>query len=934
MFLAWHGASSASRDLEFKLDAHRQSLAVEQKELVASLPDGDKGYRSGEYLERLRIDLRELVNRELTKSGTGEVDLAIKRAAIRDLLTRIEAYEKAYGGNQGVATTRWNVLTLDDLKTAEARLRTLLTELSAAAAKYSDSGRPLNLVGKVAEVRSELAGLQDELSSRDGSNPPRLIALRTDGKVTNKAAAALVARIEGGNSEKFAEYALRVEIEERMAWNSNDPSLRLVQKEVKKDRISRRMVGLLAVEGTRGWPPRRGPPPTGPPPPPDASGATASDRPRKPLPGGGALRTEVTSAASDLVLSKKKGDLRSSAEARARLQVTAQELAEGLGLSTKETSWRTALRAMSDKALLETEGSLREWQKALLTARDRLPAASFHGQHEIKETQVQLEALRRELLIRGIRGPPPPPSTEGPHGPKAVEEALKTNRIAGLNRNDELTHRFQVDRRSLVELQKVLETAPEAERPFLRQALRDQAVRSLVAEAEAMTELWKQAEEIERKSIIHGRGAAGAEAAQRASTAKVQLTQQALAIWKSAGQHHKDAFKSISQLWPQNHPLNQKPTPGASPSYKSNTLTNVSMKLRGAAALVQEEKLALPKKDVSVSALKNAPGSVSVDFSRAFPKEGMNTAADFRSKPRIAPGGVIVDVELPSDIAMRLSMVRYEKRERSFWIELDGQSLRVTPPVRPEIARAALGFVLDGRVVAVDITPITVHDIFWMAKEEAVDLSETDIRIQPDIGRKIRSALRYLRYVRINPAVANTEVATSLIEADEFIFEALSLGEILDASDVVFLGIDTTPLFQARKKAEERLKQELLASKGYKSLITIEAMSTSQKKQSIDLSPRVDYHVYAIPHRLDEVSKWFSQHGETLRSRSDAIRTLEEFSVAVAIFRTALSRNVFDDRITVGSLIDYSDRTSRFLCRSETKSVCRSGFLKRFLEYN
>ena len=62
----------------------------------------------------------------------------------------------------------------------------------------------------------------------------------------------------------------------------------------------------------------------------------------------------------------------------------------------------------------------------------------------------------------------------------------------------------------------------------------------------------------------------------------------------------------------------------------------------------------------------------------------------------------------------------------------------------------------------------------------------------------------------------------------------------------------------------------------------------------VHLDPIFDYAVFDLPHRLEEVSRWFSEHDTELRAASPELQELHSFAVAVSILRTVLARELSD----------------------------------------
>src|SRR5262249_13064950 len=143
-----------------------------------------------------------------------------------------------------------------------------------------------------------------------------------------------------------------------------------------------------------------------------------------------------------------------------------------------------------------------------------------------------------------------------------------------------------------------------------------------------------------------------------------------------------------------------------------NAFTRIFLLSDTGAGAIHPSMLSISGRVTTVAA---APESL--NFDHRFSRFDLNSAADFEANPIKAPGGVVVDTLLPQNEAGQLKGVSYEPRSHHFRLWIGNQWFTVEPEVRPEIARAALAFVLDGRVAAVDIGSFTVDVRVWLAGE-------------------------------------------------------------------------------------------------------------------------------------------------------------------------------------------------------------------------
>jgi hypothetical protein len=239
--------------------ALRSALAEEYKALVGRLIQ--TGLRatatSTEYLARLRIELRNAIL--ATTDASGELDLAVKRAAVRDRVARINAIENAYGLQDGARTTRWNVLSAEELNELEAGLRQTLRGLLAEAAPLPASATPNSLRGRIYEIRAELDAITIEKAARGENAVPKLVSISTTPTTADPITGLAQIRQFEEQADREAERSLLIEINERLAW-ANDASLTAVKSTIAKSPHYAELVESIRKNEWRGgWPPSRGP---------------------------------------------------------------------------------------------------------------------------------------------------------------------------------------------------------------------------------------------------------------------------------------------------------------------------------------------------------------------------------------------------------------------------------------------------------------------------------------------------------------------------------------------------------------------------------------------------------------------------------------------------------------------------------------------------
>lgn len=916
-------AGSLAASAPAVVDDLRSGLARDQRALLEALPSAGEAApttRPDVYLGRLRTELR--INILSIADASGSLDLAVKRAAIRDTLFRIDAYETAYGLQDGARTTRLNVLSTSELKFFGEQLRQVLRGLLGEAAPLPSDSTPLSLRGRINEVRAELDGIVLELASRAERGPSKLVSIAAHPTAPDAARALEIVRmLDGPEGSRLAERALLIEIEERLAWKPNDAALREARTRVTRQGGGKALLAAARdAAGDGGWPPRRGPPGRGGP---DGSalGRGPNGPPPPGTPGPGAV-AELRLAAADEIKALIGRNPRAAGDSSARMAVAAEWVGELVGVAESGTSpFEMAAISMSSEELESHRAVLEQWERALLRERAVTDPASWHGDPELHDTEQRLKILASEI---SIRGPPPPGPEVGPHGPQAMERAVDLSsermRVVPFQEYAELA----VEHRRLVELQKRLPLVESADRPAIETAVAEQKARRLEVEARAINRAYSDAVAAEKRALVLGRGPDGARSAVEYRRAQHALRWQADAVrslaqsYMNSGQVARGRLSNLTLVPPGG-------TGGGIAEFDPGLLTRLASLDRGmgtptaSQSIAGSGRVAELGERVAVSGrmavlAERAPDSLK--FGKSFPEFGINSARELLSDPFRAPGGIIVDLKLPDAIAAELVAVAYDPALRQFRLNIGNRWVAVEPKIGPETARAALGFVYDGRVVAVDIGPFDPKVATWLAGEGLLKASTL-----MTIGEKatLLDSLRLLRIVRTNPAVRHTVVSPSLIAADELIFSALSLSDVLLASDSVFRGLDTRDLHLRLKRDRAALK---ITRGAFKSILTATELHVRRGPGVVHLDPIFDYAVFDLPHRLEEVSRWFSEHDTELRAASPELRELHSFAVAVSILRTVLARELSDGVADINQVVDPGDPTPSLICRSELPNKC------------
>ena len=890
----------------------RTLLAQEQRNLVAALaPDASvanpQAPSTTTLVDLLRADLRATVLAQWSRSS--EVDLAVRRAAMQLLEQKIAAYEAAYGLSDGLPTTRLNVLSAIDLDNLQSRLESRLRDALVRTAGMPDSAISLPTLGHLHELRAEIEGIRYERLGR-GTAGARLVSIGTRPRLSYALARAT---IDAADSEVAAERVLLREIQHRLTWNPNDAALVVVRNEVLLGKNGRYLLARSRAgnQAEPRWPPGRGPPDA----PQFVPRKGPGDGPLSPSGAANAI-ADVRSGIEAEIRAIRHGSVLDAADAAAGWQAASSWLAQHVDFPNSEVF---SLQVLSDADLPRYQEHWRQW----LAAIDRTVAAQ-----PVPPPQQLLQreqAKRRLALIAAeirIRGPPPPGPEAGPHGPEQVLRAARLSSREAFASYEDYAHVTREERR-LVELGKLWDLAEPQDKLGIREALDIQTSRVKQVRGDQIRISRSAVRDAEKLAYIDGRGARGVLTARLYRDIGTELREASAAL--HADDTAVEPARRVASLLRPSGP---------------RWLADVT-------ALIRNSAIHMPQALLSVAGIRERAPQLPAQFQfdRNFSRSGPNSIKEFRANPSVAPGGVVIDPPMPGFLARRIDGLRYDSAAARFRLRIDGIWLDVDPPVAPTAARAALGFVLDGRVAAIDIGNVSgggtpAEDMLtWLARNGVLDVAR--------LGRKDKQRTleldRLLRVVRSNPAIQNTSIATNLIAADELILSAVSLDPALPASRTYFQGIDTRELHRRLTRDRRLLAPD---ARCFKSVLAVDDLSYRLDASTVKLAPHFDYALYAIPDvagsptpkagrcqaapiRLPGVSDWFAENDAQLRRKSAAMRELEAFAGAVALLRHALR-----DAAAEVDLADYSYinepgfPSPTLLCRSVTPAECDAPFLR------
>jgi hypothetical protein len=901
-----------------------------------------------EYIELLRAELKKSVRETLNSSTQSEVLLALKRAAVNFKVEKINALEQAVGDPAGLLTTRWNVFTRTELAELDRSLRSQYSQLLIESARYSVASTPLQLVGRIAEVGTELDALVAELMARADRE---LAPLRQISHAMTLAEAEKGVQLLTIPDSVRAERALRFEVEQGLHWHPKDPALKALSSNFRSDPMRSAVLRLVAEEvRPTQWPPPREPPTSGfdRPPPAPMPGPTSGN----PGPGrspAGDIIADLSQAAKAELNGSRNGDPLELADARARLNVSATWVRIATG--TPQDARQLAVAAMTDTELRQLREGYQHWFMALQEAKQGTLQANWHGEAELIETRAWIAATDAEIHIRG---PPPTTDSSGLHSPSEIRRVIDGPPPAD---SPELsafqdTQTVALERDRLAELRTQLDLLQSVPNIALENAYQIQQARVLAAEAKLVNEVQQRTGKALASTLKHARGGQAEEAGYF-----LTRTHDDLRAYGQALQQQIDTVRARASGREARRLLSVRVNsalltpPPANKPYRPEALGRIAFTIRAA-----EETSVIPRAPplvvempapsnlapIQVATTPTTRSSAGVGqlsrtgvFDQLFTDSSARSYTDLIRDVRLAPGGVIVDVRLPPDLAEKIRGAGYNVRAHSLWVNVDDHYFRVMPAPDPLTARAALAFSLDQRVAAADIRPAS--DTVATEFLRSLPPYQLALRLsghEQDLYRELLS----LSEVNLNPALTDTGVGEALIHADEIIFNALGNDDLLLARNSLYRGLPISEI-RARRDADLRSLQVNPNSSALKSILSAVQTKVSFHDDKIVMEFPLRYEVFYIPgsghpQKLETLSNWLEHHDQTLKTASPELRKLVSFAAAVAIFRTALEKNVIVDSFELAELVE-TEETPHFLCRGSgdaRSDSCQLPYLRGLVE--
>jgi hypothetical protein len=869
----------------------RTQLSQAQTAYAEALSEGKQSTTALARVEELRADLREQVGQLLRKSASSDATLAVYRANADTTLDAIRAYESTLAAGHGENTTLWNVLSRQELEEMHRLAGSRLSSLKLDRLKFPPEQVPPSLEFRIREVEVWRNNLDAEIARRGmGGDQIRLRPIRGD--LTADEAAMRYARIKaadglGGRAQVF-EQRLALQVQLRLHGAPDDAAL---------INMGRSLPDITPPENPPTF--SRGPPQSF-----------------------QAAQQQLSRAHFDELRAATQGDRVALANARARA-------------STNRGWFDAAMRNIPESDSL---GYSATPTRHLQTMRDvwsesharlvlqRQPTSGLDLELQIEEAAARVRKLDELLAERMFPRPPPdggdwnpdlmPRGPSPPKGPelrayeRGWESRLKYNEVSELTRVSNnpvpMTNAEIAEARTLAFNQRV------------------------TAEAQSLRTAYDETAQLGRKLLINGRGKESLEAFEQLKESQVRIRAAAHELLDSLSDPRHGANPVVREAKELLDPVvraGEKP-PAAAGEYgramtsleRTHDAVETASKTKGAEIQAVSASEMKPAPEYRIRLVDKPPQQSSIlklkrpaEYSELWDKGSTKTLKDLISDPRRAPGGIIIDAVLPTELTRRIESLSVDVKSGVVTARMEGVSRVVKAPHDPLMVRLAWAFVLDGRSALIDLRPLENSEASWLYWQYGTKrLSEGEMTT---LVRNLRS----LTSVNVNDAVRDSPVVPQLITADQLMFDLLPQSSIgVEREDY---GLPLDELRRAfRADAGEELNNPDWQDTLYrKSLLTVSAASYEAGPELI-ITPQFSFHLFGVPARGDKAirltasEQWFTSHQDRLRSLPQ-LSWLSDFSALVTLFRSAHAGNVrhnLDELIAVP--VPVSD-APRFIMR-------------------
>lgn len=890
-------AQETAADRVENLRTHLSQVQTAYAETVTGAKQSPTAFNR---VEELRAGLRAQVQQLMRKSTSSEATLAIYRADADATLDAIRAYESSVAAGPGENTTLWNVLSNQELESMSKLGSSRLSSLKLDLLKPPPEQVPASLEFRMREVEGWRKNLDAEIARRAAAGEQiRLKPIRGD--LTADEAAMRYARIKatdglGGRAQAF-ERRLGPQVRIRLHGAPDDAAL---------VNMERSLPNII--------------PPDNPP--------IFSRGPPQSFPAG---QQQLIQAHIDELRAATLGDRAALANARARaltqrgwFDAATRNISEADSLGYSATPTRH-LQNMRDG-----------WsQRHARLVLQRQPTSGIDLELQIKEAAERVSKLDELLAERIFPRPPPPDGGDWNPDfmPRDPSPPPKGPELRAYERGwESRLKNFEVRELTRVSNDPVLMT--NAELAEARTLAFNQRV---VAEAQSLRAAYDETAQLGRKLFVNGRGKEAVEAFEQLRETRVRIRAAANELMDSLSDPRLGANPVRARAQELLDPVvrsGEKP-PASTGEYgramtsleRTHDAVEAASKVKGAEIQAVSASEMKPAPEYRIQLVERPPQQSNIlnlkrpaEYSELWEKGSSKTLKDLISNPQRAPGGIIIDAVLPTELTRRIESLSVDVRSGVVTARMEGVSRVVKAPHDPLMVRLAWAFVLDGRSALIDLRPLENSEASWLYWQYGTKrLSEGEM------NTLVRS-LRSLTSVNVNDAVRDSPVVPQLITADELMFDLLPQSSVGIEGGERRYGLPLDELRRAfRADAGEELNNPDWQDTLYrKSLLAVSAASYEAGPELI-ITPQFSFHLFGVPARGDRAirltasEQWFTSHQERLRSLPQ-LSWLSDFSALVTLFRSAHEANVkhnLDDLIAVP--VPASD-APRFIMRKSRVS--------------
>ena len=886
-------AQESASDRVEALRGHLSEVQTAYSEAI-NKPGGEA---ASARLEQLRLDLREQLGVLIKKATSSEATLAVYRADAEATLDTIHAYEKALAAGPGEQTTFWNVHSGAELEKMRGLAQNRLQSLKAERLNFPPEHVPTSLEFRIREVEGWLGSLDAEISQRGGNNRVRLKSIR--GNLSADVARTRYAEIgvmdgQIGRGEHF-QRKLALQVRVRLHNAPNDAALATLRDTLPK--ITPPSVSSPAIRG-----------------PPDSADIA---------------RSQLQAAHLDELNATVRRDTIAIAESRARAVTSRKWLS--VAFNDRPAADKFGFSETPTEHLLNVRDRWQNWHNRLVFEKQSLQASAAVDL-QLREAQGRIRDI--DLILERRLLPRPPDSggsslgvlPDDPKSPKTPEVRAFSNTW-----NQQLAHN------ELTELAEISNQYPAIKNVEVEEAA-TRAFRARVnAEAQSIRAAYDETLRLQRSLLISGRGAETLESGK-------QLLQARKLIQSAA----HDLRTSLANPRLGADPVVKAATASLADIPRLNGLPESAGLERGLTALerARDAVATSPRPpDMQIHSLADGEasaepayrirlsgkppeggGSLAIkppaEYTNLYPKNGrVQKVQEIIRDPRRAPGGVIIDAELPAELSSRLSGLEVDLNSGAVRVSLNGSWRTLKMRADPLLSRTAWAFVLDGRSAVIDLRPLKDYEAMWLL------LQYGDSHLVRAEQKEVLWQLASLTSVNVNDALRDTPMVSRLIAADQLMFDLLPRSTVAIEGEDTRYGLPLKELRQAfRADAGAELNrqnwQDVLFNK---SILAVSKVGYVDGTELV-IAPQISFHLFGVMAKGNEIlpltasEHWFASHERQL-AQLPQLSQLMDFAALVTLFRAAHERNIphnLDDLVAVP--VPASDAPRFILRRNRVSS--------------